>query len=124
MPIPGTFDDPKKKLTDDPGNITPIVISAMSVGSISGGSATITWTTNNASSTRVSYGVYPNRTLTTLETDTNPLVISHSVVLTGLTAGKTYSFRVHSRYSGGKDGANNAVMDGYQFTADSQFVSA
>ena len=124
MPISVTWDDPKKKQTDDPGNTTPIVVSSVSVGSISGGSATVTWTTSVASSSKVSYGVYPNRSQVTAETDTNPLVTSHSVTLSGLTPGKIYLFRVHSRYGGGKDGGGNSVMDGYQFIADSTFVAA
>jgi len=123
MPIPGTFDDPKKKLTDDPGNVTPITISAVSVSGTGGGSATVTWTTSAASSSRVAYGVYPNTQLTTAETDTNPLVTSHSVTLTGLTVGKVYKFRVFSRYGGGKDGGNNSVMDGYSFYQDGTFVA-
>jgi hypothetical protein len=123
----------KKKVTDDPGAIpaagatTPgLSISAVSVGSISGGSATVTWTTSVASSSKVSYGVAPNRSQVTAETDKYPSaqVTSHSVVLSGLTAGKVYLFRVHSRLLGGKDGMGNQVMDGYQFIADGSFVAA
>lgn len=125
MPIPGTFDDPKKKLTDDPGNLAPPVISALSGGTPSGGSTTITWTTSKAASSRVEYGISPNRRqITTTETDKNPLVTSHSITISGLTAGKAYLFRVHSRLGGGFDGAGNSVMDGYDQTADGQFVAA
>lgn len=124
MPTAGTFDDLKKKVTDDPGNVTPITITALSVGSISGGSATVTWTTSQPSSSRVSYGVSPNRSQTTAETDTNPLATSHSVTLTGLVAGKVYVFRVHSRYGGGTDGMNRSVMDGYSFYQDGTLVAA
>ncbi len=123
MPIPGTFDDQKKKLTDDPGNTGPVVISAVSSGVPAGGSATITWTTNKAASSRVGYGVMPNTDNTTAETDVSPLVTSHSVVLSGLVVGKAYKFRVFSRLGGGKDGGNNAVMDGYQFYADGVFTA-
>lgn len=132
MPIPGTFTDPKKKLTDDPGAIPdstgttpPVRITSVSSGTPSGGSATITWTTSQAASSKVSYGLATiGRSQTTSETDTNPTVTSHSVTLSGLTAGKTYAYRVHSRLSGGHDGAGNSVMDGYQFTQDSTFVAA
>ena len=130
MPNPGTFDDPKKKLTDDPGAIPdasgttpPVRITSVSA-SPSGGSATITWTTSQAASSRVEYGIYPNLQKTTAETDTSPTVTSHSVNLPSLTVGKIYVFRVHSRLSGGKDGAGNAVMDGYDFYQDGNFVAA
>lgn len=120
-----------KKVTDDPGAIPPagsttpgLVISAVAVGSIAGGSATITWTTSVASTSKVSYGVAPNRQQVTTETDKSPMVTSHSVTLTGLTAGKVYLFRVHSRLQGGKDGMGNSVIDGYQFIADGSFVAA
>lgn len=113
-----------KKPTDDPGAISPLAITSVSAGTPSGGSATITWTTSVAGSSWVSYGIAPNRSQRTAETDISPLVTSHSVTLTGLTAGKVYLYRVHSRYSGGKDGANRAVMNGYQFTADSSFPAA
>lgn len=125
MSILGIILDPiKKKVTDDPGNLTPIVISSVAVGSIAGGNATITWTTSAASSSRVSYGVSPNRSQTTSETDTSPLVTNHSVTLNNLSAGKIYLFRVRSRYGGGTDGMGNSVMDGYQFTQDGSFVAA
>lgn len=114
----------KKKVTDDPGVLTPIVISAVAVSGIGGGSATITWTTSVAGSSYVNYGVSPNRSLKTAETDTSPTVTSHSVTLTSLTAGKTYLFRVNSRLSGGTDGMNRSVMNGYNFTADGSFVAA
>lgn len=120
-----------KKLTDDPGAITsntatPMAITNLSVSGIGGGSATVTWTTTVASSSKVSYGVAPNRDQVTPETNTYPSaqVTSHSVSLSGLTAGKVYLFRVHSRMLGGTDGQYNQVMDGYQFTADGSFVAA
>jgi len=115
MPIPGTWDDPKKKVTDDPGNITPITISAVSGGSPSGGSTTVTWTTNVAATSLVNYGVSPNmKQLSTAETDKSPTVTSHSVTLSNLVAGKTYLFQVVSRYVG----------NGYLFTAVGKFVGA
>jgi len=123
MPIPGTWQDPKKKVTDDPGNTTPITISAVAVSGIGGGSATVAWTTSAAGSSRVAYGIIPNTQLTTAETDTNPLVTNHSVTLTGLTVGQPYKFRVFSRYGGGTDGAGNSVMDGYSFYQDGTFVA-
>jgi len=121
----------KKKVTDDPGAITPagatvpgLLISAVAVSGVSGGSATISWTTSVLSTSKVSYGVAPNRDQVTTETNKSPLVTSHSVTLSGLTAGKVYLFRVHSRMQGGTDGQYNSVLDGYQFTADGSFAAA
>jgi hypothetical protein len=132
MPIPGTWDDPKKKLTDDPGALPKagtsnpaIVITNLSSGTPSGGNATITWTTSQAGSSKVSYGIaVQGRSQVTAETDTSPLVTSHSVTLSNLKVGQVYLYRVHSRLGGGLDGGGNSVMDGYQFTADGTFVAA
>lgn len=116
--------DQLKKVTDDPGNITPITISAVAVSGIGGGSATITWTTSANATSRVQYGRAPNLDRTTAETNTSPLVTSHSVALSGVTAGKVYLYRVHSRMQGGRDGMNNTVLDGYDFYTDGSFVAA
>jgi hypothetical protein len=124
MPIPGTFDDPKKKLTDDPGVTSPPNISAVSSGVPSGGSVTITWTTDKATSSRVEYGIAPNRTQLSTNENITQLVTGHSVTIGNLVVGALYLFRVHSRLGGGKDGGNNVVIDGYDFTADGQFVAA
>jgi hypothetical protein len=134
MPIPGTWDDPKKKLTDDPGalpqagtNNPALVITNVSGGVPSGGSTTITWTTSQASSSKVSYGIaYQGRSQVTSETNTGQGngVTSHSVTLSGLKVGQPYLFRVHSRLMGGKDGGNNNVQVGYQFIAVGVFVAA
>ena len=132
MPLtPDRYDIAKKKVTDDPGAIPAagatvpgLVMTNLSIGSISGGSATITWTTSQNGTSRVQYGVAPNMDQTTAETNTSPLVTSHSVVLSGLVAGKVYLIRVHSRMQGGTDGMYNSVLDGYDFTADGGFVAA
>ena len=131
MPIPGTWDDPKKKLTDDPGalpqagtSLPAIVITNVLVNVTGDDTATITWTTSQAGSSRVGYGVATQGlNQTTGETNTSPLVTSHSVTLTGLSGGQMYLFRVYSRLAGGRDGMGNSVMDGYQFTGDGVFAT-
>jgi len=129
----GIILDPiRKKLTDDPGAnpdsggaMPPVRITAVAVSAIGGGSATVTWTTSQAASSLVQYGVAPNGgDQVTAETDTNPLVTSHSVTLSGLVAGKVYLFLVKSRLGGGKDGGNRTVMDGYVFSAYGSFVAS
>ena len=77
----------------------PPVISNMLVSSIINTSATITWTTDQASSSLVNFGT------TTGYGSASPLnptlVTSHSVTLTGLTPGTTYDFDVVSANLGG-----------------------
>lgn len=58
--------------------------------------ASITWNTNEASSSLVEYGLHTNYGLTTTETDTAPRVTSHSVTLTSLKPCGRYFFRVKS----------------------------
>jgi beta-lactamase superfamily II metal-dependent hydrolase len=90
-------------------DITPPVISAVTATSITSSSATITWTTDEASNSVVEYG------LTTAygSTVTNStMVTSHSVSLSGLSASTLYHYRVKST-----DAANNAATStNYTFT--------
>jgi hypothetical protein len=75
----------------------PPVISNVLVSSVTNTTAIVTWTTDQAASSQVSYGVsttYSNST--TLDPT---LVTSHSVMLTGLTPGTTYDFDVMSANS-------------------------
>ncbi|MBK9317106.1 MAG: PQQ-dependent sugar dehydrogenase [Acidobacteria bacterium] len=88
-----------------PTDTTPPVISAVSAGSIGTSSATITWTTDEASDSLVEYGVtnaYGNSTV--LNTALNTI---HSATLSGLSAGTLYHYRVRSR-----DGSGNEAVSG------------
>ena len=70
------------------------VISGIAASSITSTSAVITWTTDQASSSLVNYG-----TTTAYGSSSSPsstLVTSHSVSLSGLTAGTTYNYDVVS----------------------------
>jgi len=83
-------------------------ISAVSASSITATSATIAWTTNQASDTQVDYG-----TTTAYGTSTTlnaTMVTSHSQGLTGLTAGTLYHYRVKSR------NASNQITNSSDFT--------
>src|SRR5206468_10017544 len=67
---------------------TPPVLSAVSSGSVSYNSATVTWITNENSDSQVEYG-----TSTQYGSKTSPnstLVTAHSQALSGLTARTTY----------------------------------
>ncbi len=59
--------------------------------------STITYTTNEASSTIIDYGLTSSYGTTTAEADTDPLVTSHSVELSSLVACSTYHYRVKSK---------------------------
>ena len=73
------------------------VISNVLVGNITNTSATITWTTDQASSSQVHYGVTTTYTLSSTLDPT--LVTAHSVTLTNLSPGTTYDFDVMSSNS-------------------------
>ncbi|WP_324672205.1 N,N-dimethylformamidase beta subunit family domain-containing protein [Hymenobacter sp. GOD-10R] len=73
---------------------TPPVISAVAVAQPSSGGATITWTTNKPSDSKVVYGTTAaNLNLTAT---TAGLVTSHSVALSSLAPSTTYYYRVVS----------------------------
>jgi hypothetical protein len=81
---------------------TPPVISAVNATPGSGGTATVTWTTNEASDSRVDYGTSAG---SLNQSATNAaLVTSHSIPLTGLAPSTTYYYRVTSA-----DAASNAA---------------
>jgi len=77
---------------------TPPVISAVSASAAST-TAVINWTTNEPATSRVDYRTSPGSL--TLSASQAALTTSHSISLTGLTAGTTYYYRVISADSSG-----------------------
>lgn len=85
------------------------VISGETTSSVSTTSIIVTWTTDDLTTSRVIYdsvshsslGSAPNYgyTNSTAETDISPKVTSHSVTITGLSAGTTYYYRTVSKGS-------------------------
>ncbi len=73
---------------------TPPVISNVVANIESGTSVTITWTTDEASDSRVNFDTSPS--LLDFNASSSALVTSHSLNLGGLTPGQTYYFRVTS----------------------------
>jgi GH25 family lysozyme M1 (1,4-beta-N-acetylmuramidase) len=71
----------------------PVISGVAATGVVSSG-ATVTWATDDASTSRVDYGLTSSYGSSTTE-DTN-LVTGHSVPVTGLSAGTTYHYRVKS----------------------------
>ncbi len=94
----------------------PPVISSVATSSVTTSGATVTWTTDKASDSVVEYitssgGDYTNAPSQGKAESTT----SHSVTLTGLTAGTTYYFRVKSTDSDG----NTGTGAGSNFTTNS-----
>ncbi|MEO8289285.1 MAG: N,N-dimethylformamidase beta subunit family domain-containing protein, partial [Chloroflexota bacterium] len=73
---------------------TPPAISAVSVVPGSGGTATVGWTTDEASNSRVDYGTSAGSL--NLNAADSALVTNHSIVLSGLNVNTTYYYRVTS----------------------------
>lgn len=73
--------------------------------------STITWTTDESSSSQVDYGLTSGYGTTTTETDTGTRVSNHTVLLSSLDTCTTYHYRVNS-----KDTALNLTQSGdYSF---------
>jgi len=89
---------------------TPPVISGLSTTGITSSGATITWTTNETSTSQANYGPTTAYGQTTALNST--LVTSHSVALSGLTASTLYHYRVRSKDVAG----NEAVGTDAAFT--------
>jgi len=83
---------------------TPPIISAVTA-TPSATSAVVTWSTNEAASSIVDYGLTNTYGTTTSEADLSPRVTSHSVTLTGLTSCQTYHVRAKSNDAAGNLGA-------------------
>lgn len=84
---------------------TAPVLSNITAGSITSSGVSITWTTNEASTTQVEYGP---TTAYGVSTPLNAaLVTSHSAALSGLQASTTYNYRVRSA-----DAAGNVAVSG------------
>ncbi len=89
---------------------TPPVISSVSASGVAASSATITWTTNEASDTRAEYGTSTGYGSSTALNGS--MVTSHSAFVTGLSAGTTYHYRAMSRDAAG----NPATSGDFTFT--------
>ena len=80
---------------------TAPTISARTATNITGTSATITWTTNEAATSQVEYGLTTSYGSITAIDQT--LVTAHSVTITGLTPNTTYNWRVRSKDAAGNE---------------------
>ena len=93
-----------------PATATP-VITAVNVSAVNTTSVSVTWTTNIIATSQVEYGTTAAYgTLSPLDTT---LTTNHSVTLSGLPIGTTYSFRVRSQPTASAN--NTAISDGAGF---------
>jgi RHS repeat-associated protein len=92
-----------------------VVTSNVAAGGITASSATITWNTNYNSDSQVEYGLTTTYGQSAPTTPNPTLVIGHSQVLSGLTAGTVYHYRVKSRDAAG----NLGVSGDFTFTTGS-----
>jgi hypothetical protein len=95
---------------------TPPVINGVSANPTST-SASITWTTDELSNSKVDYGTSP--TALTQSSSNAAMVTSHTVSLTGLQANATYYYRVTSA-----DAAGNSATSPASPAAPSSFTTA
>lgn len=79
-----------------PPDTTAPTITSVSSSNINNTTATISWTTNELSSSIVEYGTTTNYGTSTTETDTGTGVTSHTVSLSSLQSCTTYHYRVKS----------------------------
>ncbi len=91
----------------------PTITSVVSSG-VSADGATITWLTDEASSSIIDYGTTGAYGASTAETDTGTRVLSHSVVLSGLGGGTLYHFQVRSKDDAGTP--NTGTSTDFTFT--------
>lgn len=88
-------------------DIIPPVISAVSAQSVGATTATIVWTTSEVATSIVQYGLTASYGLAV----TNAArVSSHSITLTGLSAGTLYHYRVRSADAAGNLGASGDLI--------------
>lgn len=82
------------------GDVTAPVITSVATSGITGSAATVTWTTDEASTSRVQYGLttwYGNLTAVDTIADNT----AHSVNVTGLATATLYHYRVQSKDAAG-----------------------
>jgi hypothetical protein len=94
---------PSIEKTESRDSVAPL-ITDISVQATGKASAAIIWTTDEPATSQVEYGLTPSYgSITAPDTE---LVIRHTVILSGLSAGNKYNFRVRSEDAGGNESAS------------------
>src|SRR5437773_12453963 len=88
-------------------DVTSPVISGVTATAVAATSATIQWTTNEASDSQVEYGLTASYGSTTT-LDVTPRT-AHSVALSGLSDGTTYHYQVKSKDAAGRSAARRVA---------------
>ena len=96
-------------------DVSPPIISNVAAGLTSQTSAAISWTTNELSDSQVIYGL-DQSSLTSQTAVNSTMTINHSMILSGLTAGATYYYKVVSADSS----ANSTQSAVYNFSTTAQ----
>lgn len=99
-----------------PTDTTPPDISNVTATNVTSDSATITWTTDEASDSVVIYGT---DTQPTTDVSDTAMVTSHVMTLTGLSAETTYVYEVQSTDAAGNTATDNSSGSYYTFTTES-----
>jgi hypothetical protein len=86
-----------------PADTTAPVLSGLGVASVTASGVTVTWQTNESSSTQVQFGA---TTSYGSQQSNTTMVTSHSLGLTGLSASTTYHARATSRDAAGNTGSS------------------
>jgi hypothetical protein len=98
--------------TQPPSDTTPPVLSGITLSDITQNSAKITWITDEPSSSKVGYGL----TGWDHSAENTTMTLSHSLVITGLTANTTYHYGVMSTDASG----NTATSGDFTFKTSTQ----
>jgi outer membrane protein assembly factor BamB len=91
-----------------PPESLPPILSNITRSAITQNSATVQWTTNEPTDSQVEYGF--NTSYGNLSPLTTTLTTAHTITLTGLTPGRVYHYRLHSKSAGGKDAMSPDLM--------------
>jgi hypothetical protein len=107
--------DPGAAVGAEEAQAPPVITAVAAAPGASGTTATVTWTTDLAATSRVDFGTAPG-TLGSVATSPG-LVTSHSVALSGLAAGVTYYYRVTSANGAGASSQQPVAPGTLDFTA-------
>ena len=113
LPLNLSGDLTQRIILQHPDLVAPQIVSGPIVVHLSANSVSISWTTNEASSSRVEFGIGG---MTLVATD-SALVTRHEITLQNLTLSSLYQFRV-----GSTDGAGNGPTYSAQDTFETQAI--
>ncbi|MBI5369933.1 hypothetical protein HZA85_01955 [Candidatus Uhrbacteria bacterium] len=107
VPAPPSTGGGSAPSTPQPGDTTPPSISNIIVSGVTGATATVSWSTSEPADSAIDYGLTASFELGSV-TDSQATG-THSLGVSGLSEGKTYSFRVRSKDPSG-NGATSATQ--------------